>query len=1209
MKKLGLFSSVLLVVVLAIPNFSLGQSVWSGPAVPFSASVPAPALPISEGSKAQAKKDYILLPQLKLSTETLDGYPNIPQINSLVLDIGKSISWGASNLSAISGGIFNFIGNGLKLPSLGIPLVPMEGTVYYDSTTKEVKLYDGTDWKSIGSGAAGGGTSQWQNVTNGIAFPHAPELVADPRRNIGGSNLYLNNDQDTANQYCLEELNLGFGDIGTVATAYGLAQYSGGWGGTSGGSRIVTLNCRSSADNVGIGTANPGYPLDVNGIVNATAFYQNGAPFNGSKWVNNTTAGIRYPGTGNVGIGLFEPSERFEINGGAPTRLRITDTDAGENPELQLQYGPSSDNHWGIYTAFNGDETIQRNELKIWNEFGGDIVTITPETVGGVAFNIKEDGILIPVANAVVVPTEILPARFSVKGQFCINGVCRSDWPTVAPGGTTFDGLLQGPDLTLKAPTTNPNDSGDVVFQNSSAVQKGRIWTDASTDARLNFSSGDITPDLTINSAGLVEINGPGTDGGLRLNGRPIYTLSGPEDPYYYIKSSTTYLGGLIAQHYGGFHFKTQLEQERLTVTEDGNVGIDNINPSNTLDVGSYNGKNFWWNGSKPTPTYSQYSLNYTQAQNVCSVQGGRLAKYAEVVDAWKNGFQQCSYGWVEEGFTLFPIKTPSGGCGTKDGINFGDRVGPADAYCAKDTAVVRGGTNIGQISTRGITIGGGPEQQDAPVTALSILGPNQPVNSNGAQDIKWQFNAAGSAGIRAYRGGSWDTNLQFLTNPAVPTGNNPQVRMTINSDGNVGIGTDSPTKKLEVNGGSLSIKSGGIYFESPEFGAAPALGGVTSLTGVSGNLSGGDYYYAVTYGGEDRGGETKTNGFSAGGTSLASLGATVFKIDEPSDSRIKSFYIYRAPSSGLESAYKRIGVFNLPKNSGDSVSGPAGKLVKCPFTIESFSCSAGYAFVNSANYIETVGLPPYPTFSAGFFLKSENEGDYKSMLNFVRQTVDNRSFVGLNTDRPSQMLEILGVGSVSRASLSNELGDPTDGKTARVRITDTNGNPELQLQYGTSTNDHWGIYADHYTKNLVFWNGENRLFIKPNGHITANEIFIDGSNIETNPANWSKFSGGNFWANVSVSSPNISSNHLQALGRVDLNRPGEIYANDPSGGGKSIVFQIVGAAYCILGDTNQCYGGFGEQPYFENTNLLCPKGYSPRSALSSSGMVFCTAP
>ena len=114
--------------------------------------------------------------------------------------------------------------------------------------------------------------------------------------------------------------------------------------------------------------------------------------------------------------------------------------------------------------------------------------------------------------------------------------------------------------------------------------------------------------------------------------------------------------------------------------------------------------------------------------------------------------------------------------------------------------ATTSGNVGIGMTNPGAkLEVKAGAEGQGSPVTAIKIWGPNTPENSNSAQDIQWGFSVSGSSRIRAYRGNSWDTYLQFLTNPVTPADDNPQVRMHISENGNVGIGTTLPNAKLEV--------------------------------------------------------------------------------------------------------------------------------------------------------------------------------------------------------------------------------------------------------------------------------------------------------------------------------------------------------------------------------------------------------------------------
>jgi hypothetical protein len=79
---------------------------------------------------------------------------------------------------------------------------------------------------------------------------------------------------------------------------------------------------------------------------------------------------------------------------------------------------------------------------------------------------------------------------------------------------------------------------------------------------------------------------------------------------------------------------------------------------------------------------------------------------------------------------------------------------------------------------------------QDYQNRRLVIRGPNAPANYDSRQDISFQFASAGEALIRSYRGGSWDTYLEFWTSDYNAGPNNHQRRMLVDSSGVSVFGT-----------------------------------------------------------------------------------------------------------------------------------------------------------------------------------------------------------------------------------------------------------------------------------------------------------------------------------------------------------------------------------------------------------------------------------
>ena len=119
--------------------------------------------------------------------------------------------------------------------------------------------------------------------------------------------------------------------------------------------------------------------------------------------------------------------------------------------------------------------------------------------------------------------------------------------------GTTTPGALleiKGGDLLIKAAAEDP---GDIIFQTASGTQKGRIWTNPTVNVTgLHFSSGDNTPDVTIDASGFVgvgtsspiyrlDVKSKGIKLGLEENGGgQLILANNPNDNRIYLEAYST---------------------------------------------------------------------------------------------------------------------------------------------------------------------------------------------------------------------------------------------------------------------------------------------------------------------------------------------------------------------------------------------------------------------------------------------------------------------------------------------------------------------------------------------------------------------------------------------------------------------------------------------------------------------------------------------
>ncbi|XP_035660271.1 aggrecan core protein-like [Branchiostoma floridae] len=64
------------------------------------------------------------------------------------------------------------------------------------------------------------------------------------------------------------------------------------------------------------------------------------------------------------------------------------------------------------------------------------------------------------------------------------------------------------------------------------------------------------------------------------------------------------------------------------------------------------------------------YKYDLDEARHACAEQGASLASYHQLEEAWQDGLERCSCGWLSDGTARYPTQTSSPACGNRVGIN-----------------------------------------------------------------------------------------------------------------------------------------------------------------------------------------------------------------------------------------------------------------------------------------------------------------------------------------------------------------------------------------------------------------------------------------------------------------------------------------------------------------------------------------------------------
>ncbi len=303
---------------------------------------------------------------------------------------------------------------------------------------------------------------------------------------------------------------------------------------------------------VGIGTDDPQYALDVNGVINATAINVDGAP--SGNWGTSGTD-INFL-TGNVGIGLASPTERLHVRG-------KTLVESSQPALLLKETDGNADENWRLDIKDGGFRVLPMTDAG---------------ALGAKAFSIEQSGDAYFSGN-VGIGTSNAQHKLDVAGTVNATDFLRNGIPMYGQGDNMVIGEIDNPEGSL-----NILSNGGYEIKFSGTAESANIYAEESmfllAQGQLNFGSSGTNNQMVLKDGNL----GLGTDnpqGSLDIQSTNGYEIrfSDPNESANIYSEEALYLLAQDRLSFGSSGVNDEM------VLNSGKLGIGTADPQSKLDV------------------------------------------------------------------------------------------------------------------------------------------------------------------------------------------------------------------------------------------------------------------------------------------------------------------------------------------------------------------------------------------------------------------------------------------------------------------------------------------------------------------------------------------------------------------------------------------------------------------------------------------------